>query len=73
MTIPKELRDVAKECRKMGLVVHERSNGNHYKVTTQDGKYLLSLPSSPGRGRWKKNLMAELRRKGVTTDVGDAG
>jgi hypothetical protein len=63
---PKELRDLMSTARSMGLVVEERRNGNHYKVYTEDGRFVLSLPSTPGkggRGRWAKNLEAHLRRR----------
>ena len=63
---PKELRDLIATAKSMGLTVDERRNGNHYKVYTEDGRFVLSLPSTPGRGgrgRWKLNLESHMRRR----------
>lgn len=66
--IHKEIRGLVREIESMGFTVL-RDNGKHQKVLTADGKYVYSLPNTPGRGRWKQNLIAELRKRGVVAGV----
>jgi hypothetical protein len=65
--VHKDLRELVREIEGMGFRVH-RGNGNHMKVYDADGKYVYSLPTTPGRGRWKQNLLAELKRRGIHQD-----
>lgn len=62
--IHKELRELVRAVQDLGLDVR-RDKGNHLKVYTPSGRYVYSLPSTPGRGRWKQNLLTELRKRGV--------
>ena len=43
----------------------EQSKGGHLIVRNAEGNRVYALPSTPGRGRWKQNLLTELRRKGI--------
>lgn len=60
MIIHRDIREIVKALEAQGCTV-ERSNGKHIKVY-KDGNFVFSLPSTPGRGRWKQNLEASLRR-----------
>lgn len=60
--IHKELRDLVREIEDLGFKVR-RDNGNHLKVYTADDTFVYSLPSTPGRGRWRQNLLSELRKR----------
>lgn len=59
-----EIRKLVKDIQKLGYTV-VRDNGGHQKVVTPDGKFVYSLPNSPGRGRWRMNLISELKKRGV--------
>ena len=59
----KEIREMVRRIESAGYTVeHGRK---HLKVRGADGKTVAHLPTTPGRGRWKQNLRAELRRKGI--------
>jgi len=60
--IHKELRQLVREVEDLGFTV-KRDNGKHLKVYSAEGNFVYSLPSTPGRGRWRQNLLGELRRK----------
>lgn len=61
--IHKELRQLVKEIEELGFTVR-RDNGKHLKVYTNEGTtFVYSLPSTPGRGRWRQNLLSELRKR----------
>jgi hypothetical protein len=62
--IHREVRDIVKKLEGLGLTV-TRGNGSHLKVYSADGKYIYSLPSTPGRGRWKQNLVSALKARGI--------
>lgn len=62
--MPKELRQLVKLIEANGYTV-ERDTGRYYKVRNSDGALVYALPATPGRGRWMKNLRAELRRRGI--------
>ena len=60
----KELRQIVKELVSNGYTVVQ--GRTHHLVRGHDGRgTLASLPTSPGRGRWEKNLRSELRRSGL--------
>ena len=60
----KELRQIVKELVSNGYTVVQ--GRTHYLVKGADGRgTLASLPTSPNRGRWEKNLRAELKRRGL--------
>lgn len=60
LLIYKELRPIVKGLKKRGYSV-EREDGGHLKVR-RGGKVVYALPTTPGSGRWRQNLMAEIRR-----------
>lgn len=60
----KEVREIVKQIQAKGYTV-EPSKGGHLIVRNADGNRVFALPSTPGRGRWKQNLITELRRKGI--------
>jgi hypothetical protein len=66
--IHKELRGLVREIRELGFDVR-RDNGNHLKVYDDKGDFIYSLPTTPGRGRWKQNLLSELRKRLKPTDT----
>lgn len=68
--IHKEIRDLVRAIEDLGFTV-SRDNGKHNKVYTGAGKFVYSLPTTPGRGRWKQNLVSELRKRGVLAGVSD--
>lgn len=59
----KELRALVKELESRNFSVERK--GNHFKIRSEDGKTLFALPSTPGRGRWKQNLISELKRRDI--------
>lgn len=60
--IHKELRELVKDIEDLGFQVR-RDNGKHLKVYTSEDTFVYSLPSTPGRGRWRQNLLSELRKR----------
>jgi hypothetical protein len=60
--VHKELRGLVKEIQDLGFTVR-RDNGNHQKVYSEHGMFIYSLPSTPGRGRWRQNLVSELKKR----------
>lgn len=62
--VHKEIKKLVQEIEALGFTV-SRDNGKYQKVFTADGNYVYSLPTTPGRGRWKKNLVSELRKRGL--------
>lgn len=67
--VHKEIRQLVKQIEELGYTV-VRDNGRHLKVLSGEGNYIYSLPSTPGRGRWKHNLISELRKRGVSVGGG---
>ncbi len=60
----KEIREILKPLEAQGYS-YDHSNGGHPKLYSPTGAFVISFPSTPGGGRWKQNLLAELRRKDV--------
>ncbi len=60
----KDVRKFIRELEQAGLEVDTSGKGKP-KVKTADGRFLVTLPLTPGDHRWKKNTLSELRRKGV--------
>lgn len=58
----KDVRQLCKRLRKMGLEVGE--DRSHVAVRRQ-GRLLVTLPSTPSDCRWRQNAFADLRRAGV--------
>jgi len=61
LLVNKELRVLIKDLQGLGYTVR-RDGGQHLKVYTQAGACIYSLPNSPGRGRWRQNLLADIRK-----------
>lgn len=62
----KEIREIEKMIlqKNPGFTI-ESSGSGHRKVKNATGGTVYTLPSTPGRGRWKQNLLSELRRRGL--------
>lgn len=62
----KEVAEIAKKLRKQGWVIEVGKGPHPHKAWPPDPSMpMVPLPSSPGRGRWKQNLIAQLRRSGA--------
>lgn len=62
----KEIREIISQIKKAnpGFTI-EPTKGGHYKVKNESGGTVYSLPGTPGGGRWKANLLGDLKRKGL--------
>lgn len=60
----KEVREIERKLIAQGwrIIV-----GGHYKIAIPPDptKPRVPIPGTPGRGRWKQNLIAQLRRSGA--------
>lgn len=64
LKIDKELQPLAKRIRAAGYSIV--AGGKHLKIKNSEGKTVGQLPSSPSDGaRAKKNVMTQLRRRGI--------
>jgi predicted RNA binding protein YcfA (HicA-like mRNA interferase family) len=63
-TMHKEVREIVRQLEANGYSV-EQTKGGHLAVRNAQGNRVYTMPSTPGGGRWKKNLLAELKRKGL--------
>lgn len=62
----KEVREIKERLEAQGWTVSEVTGGGHYKACPPDKtKRCVTLPSTPGQGRWKQNLTSQLRRSGA--------
>jgi hypothetical protein len=62
----KEIRELIRQIQKAHPdYTIELTKGGHYKVKNERGGTIYSLPSTPGGGRWKQNLLRDLKRKGL--------
>lgn len=60
----KEVREIAAKLEEQGWTIDWQAK--HPKACPPDKtKPCVPLPSTPGRGRWKQNLVAQLRRSGA--------
>ena len=60
----KEVREIAEKLVKQGWRIEEGSK--HAKAYPPDPtKSVVILPGTPGKGRWKQNLISQLRRSGA--------
>jgi predicted RNA binding protein YcfA (HicA-like mRNA interferase family) len=69
--VNKEIKELVKELTRNGYQV-VLSKSSHYKVLTEDGQFVVSMPLTPGRGRAMANLRALLKRKGLLERNGTA-
>lgn len=60
----KEVKEIVRLIEANGYTVRQEKGG-HLIVRNADGNRVAALPSTPGRGRWKQNLISELKRKGI--------
>lgn len=60
----KEVKEIVKLIEANGYTV-EPSKGGHLLVLNAEGKRVWALPSTPGKGRWKQNLLSDLRRREI--------
>lgn len=58
----KELREIIRAAERQGWRAEKRSR--HWKLYSPDGEAIVVAAATPGGGRWKANLIAELRRYG---------
>jgi hypothetical protein len=61
----KEIREIVKQIKEHNPGYSVEPGGKHLKVKNPQGKTLYTLPTTPGGGRWKQNLLADLGRKGL--------
>lgn len=61
----KEIRSIWKRVRAKHPDYYLEPGGKHVKIKTSEGKTIYTLPTTPGGPRWQKNLVADLRRKGL--------
>lgn len=60
----KEVKEIAAKLREQGWRIEE--GAKHSMAYPPDpSKRPVGLPGTPGRGRWKQNLIADLRRSGA--------
>lgn len=57
----KEVADVIKTALAAGFTVDRYTGTGHYKLTNGVGETMI-IPSTPSGTRWKKNVLAEIRR-----------
>jgi predicted RNA binding protein YcfA (HicA-like mRNA interferase family) len=60
----KEVREIVKLIEANGYTV-EPSGAGHFIIRNAAGKRVWALPGTPGRGRWKQNLLSDLRKRGI--------
>jgi hypothetical protein len=60
----KEVKRIVRDLERNGYTVVTAGGSPHPKVKRR-GKTLASLPLTPGGGRWRENLLCELRRRGI--------
>lgn len=57
----KEVKDVIQTALESGFSMTRFTGTGHYKLTHNNGGTII-VPSSPSKGRWKQNALAEIRR-----------
>lgn len=61
----KEVREIATKLEAQGWTITP-DGGGHYRACPPDKtKRCVTLPSTPGKGRWRQNLTSQLRRSGA--------
>lgn len=60
----KEIREITVKLEKQGWRIEQATK--HIKAWPPDPNMpMVMLPTTPGRGRWKQNLISQLRRSGA--------
>lgn len=65
----KEVREIAAKLREQGWRIEEARRGGHAKAFSPDGVTIVVLPGTPGGGRWKQNLISDLKKGGFDPDA----
>jgi hypothetical protein len=60
--VKKEVREILKKAEKQGWRIDQGKE--HTKAYSPDGVTIVAVANTPGGGRWKQNLIAELKRGG---------
>jgi hypothetical protein len=60
----KEVKEIARKLERQGWTIKPGTKHDLACPPDKD-KPCVPLPGSPGRGRWKENLVAQLRRSGA--------
>ncbi len=61
----KEIREIEKMILAKNPGFSIIDGGKHRKVKNAAGGTVATLPTTPGGGRWKQNLLSDLRKKGL--------
>jgi hypothetical protein len=62
--VDKEIREIVRKLIRQGWRVEWAPKRQHGMAYSPDGVTIVVLPSTPGGGRWKQNLLTALRRGG---------
>ena len=63
----KEIREIIRQLERQGWEIVYRKG--HPLAKSPDGSTIVSLPTTPGEGRWKQNLISDLRKGGFDPGV----
>lgn len=64
MAAAKEVKEILDALAKQGWRIER--GGKHHKAYPPDrGKPMVTIPTTPGGGRWKQNVVARLRKSGA--------
>lgn len=64
MMMDKQIRELINTLEAQGWRIER--GGKHYKAYPPDRtKPMVTIPTTPGGGRWKQNLISQLRRSGA--------
>ncbi|MEU5423499.1 hypothetical protein [Streptomyces sp. NPDC020667] len=58
----KDVKQLIKKIKQQGFEVRTTTNNHH--IVRKDGRFIASLPSTPGNPRILKNPIADLKRAG---------
>lgn len=61
----KEVKEIATKLERQGWRIDYARKGHPMAFPPDRSKSPVPLPSTPGRGCWKENLIAQLRRSGA--------
>jgi hypothetical protein len=63
--VHKEVREIADKLEAQGWVIKQGNQGYAFAYPPDPSKRPVKLPSTPGGGRWRENLISVLRRSGA--------
>jgi predicted RNA binding protein YcfA (HicA-like mRNA interferase family) len=58
----KDVRELVRAIEKQGWRVEHGSG--HLKAMSPDGETIVTLPTTPSGGRWRQNVISQLKRGG---------